>query len=253
MTRRITSLGLALAATLLCAVPASGAERAESPVVPTGTHQLIVVRAASSTTTRATVTALQRRADGGWEPVVAPTPARIGSAGLVPGNERRQLSNKTPSGLFALEWAFGRAADPGTSMRYVHVDRDDAWTYNPRVPSTYNVFQDAATSWSSYGDYVEHLWDKGGQYDYVVVLDFNLPTGAISRDADGIRRTSQPANTRRGGGIFLHVDNGRSTAGCVSVPRATMARILRWLDPAEHPMIAIGTSSTLVGLPTTTR
>ena len=253
MTRHITSLWLALAATLLSAVPASGAERAASPALPMSTRQLIVVRAESTTTTRASVTAFERTADGGWEPVVAPTPARIGSAGLVPGDERRQLSNTTPSGRFALEWAFGRAADPGTRMRYVHVDRNDAWTYNPRVPSTYNVFQDAPTGWQSYGEYVEHLWDKGRQYDYVVVLDFNLPTGAVSRDASGIRRTSQPANTRRGGGIFLHVDNGRSTAGCVSVPRATMARILRWLDPAEHPMIAIGTPSTLRDLPTTTR
>ena len=77
------------------------------------------------------------------------------------------------------------------------------WTYNPRVPSTYNVFQDADRSWKSYGGYVEELWDMGYQSDYVAVLDYNLPEGPIRTGAKGVRRSSTPPDTRRGGGIFF--------------------------------------------------
>ncbi|MFE2033290.1 hypothetical protein ACFXBB_08485 [Streptomyces scopuliridis] len=38
----------------------------------------------------------------------------------------------------------------------------------------------------------------------------------------------------------LHVNGEGATAGCVSVPRATMDRIMSWIKPAHHPRIAIG-------------
>ena len=60
-------------------------------------------------------------------------------------------------------------------------------------------------------------------YQYAVVIDFNR----------------WPAVRYRGAGIFLHVNGTGATAGCVSVPLTTMVSILRWLDPAQHPRIAI--------------
>lgn len=171
---------------------------------------------------------------------MAATPARLGGNGLVPAAQRRQLSNMTPMGTFAITSAFGRKSDPGTELDYVHIDRNDAWTYDPARPRTYNVFQTADRSWDAYGRYVEHLWSMGQQYDYVAVLDFNLPTGPISTGDDGVRTTTRPADTRRGGGIFLHVTNGRATAGCIAISESAMARALRWIDPAAHPIIVIG-------------
>jgi L,D-peptidoglycan transpeptidase YkuD (ErfK/YbiS/YcfS/YnhG family) len=169
----------------------------------------------------------------------------LGWSGLVLAANRRQGSGKTPAGTFGISSAFGRKADPGTRLPYVKVDRNDAWTYNPSVPSTYNMFQSADKSWSSYGGYVEHLWSYGSQYDYVAVLDYNLPRGPITTGPDGIRRTQRPANTRAGGGIFLHVTNGKVTAGCVAVPAQTMALLLRWLRPSRHPVIVIGTDASI--------
>ncbi|WP_129307230.1 hypothetical protein [Streptomyces sp. L2] len=49
-----------------------------------------------------------------------------------------------------------------------------------------------------------------------------------------------PATPGRGAGIFLHVNGSGATAGCVSVPRATMGRIMGWITPSAHPRIAIG-------------
>lgn len=235
--RRTSSVAALVAALLVPAAPAAAAE------LPDDARQAIVVTAADTHTSHAALTAYERSSDGRWTPVLTTDRVRLGSNGLVPAGERRQRSGTTPAGVFDIEWSFGRAADPGTRMRYVRIDRNDAWTYNPKVPATYNLFQSAAHDWSSYGPYVERLWRYGSQYDYVAVLDFNLPDGDVTVDADGVRRTSRPANTTRGGGIFLHVSNGRSTAGCVAVPRASMRRLLTWLDPAKHPVIAIGTTA----------
>ena len=48
-----------------------------------------------------------------------------------------------------------------------------------------------------------------------------------------------------GSAIFLHVSHGSSTAGCVSLPTDQLLAVLRWLDPSRHPLIAIGTLSSL--------
>lgn len=207
--------------------------------------QVVVVTSPSSTSSYATLRAYERDGNGGWTQVVAATPARLGWSGLTLAAQRRQGTGKTPAGTFGIVGAFGRKADPGTALPYRQFDRTDAWTYNPRYPLTYNVFQNVDRSWSSYGDYVERLWSYGSQYDYVSVLDYNLPEGPITTGPDGIRRTSRPADTRAGGGIFLHVTNGKVTAGCIAIPEATMRQVLRWLDPNREPVIVIGTESAI--------
>ena len=207
--------------------------------------QVIVVTAPAWSSTTGTLQAFQRRTDGTWEAVIAPTPARLGWGGLVLAAQRHQGSGTTPAGTFALVSAFGRQPDPGTGLPYLHVDRNDAWPYNPADPATYNVLQTANRPWRGYGGYVEHLWAKGPQYDYAAVLDYNLPAGPVVTGADGVRRVSEPADTRAGGGIFLHVTKGQSTAGCVAIPRDTMRQVLRWLDSARHPVIVIGPAAAI--------
>jgi L,D-peptidoglycan transpeptidase YkuD (ErfK/YbiS/YcfS/YnhG family) len=54
-----------------------------------------------------------------------------------------------------------------------------------------------------------------------------------------VRVTDAPGDTRRGGGIFLHVDNGNKTAGCIAVKRSVMRSLMTWLDPEESPVIVI--------------
>jgi len=38
----------------------------------------------------------------------------------------------------------------------------------------------------------------------------------------------------------LHVNGSGATAGCVSISRQRMLRVLRWLDPDLDPVIVIG-------------
>ena len=71
----------------------------------------------------------------------------------------------------------------------------------------------------------EKMWRDDGLYDLVVVVGYN----------------DDPPEGEWGSAIFLHVAVG-STAGCVSLPEARLLRLLRWLRPAAHPGIHIGTS-----------
>ena len=125
----------------------TGGGAAEPPYHPSrlanvGTAgQVIVVTAPSWRSTTATLRAYERDGEGGWREVIAATPARLGWSGLYLAAERRQGTGKTPAGTFAIPRAFGRLADPGTELPYRQFDRDDAWTYNPERPATYNVYQ----------------------------------------------------------------------------------------------------------------
>jgi len=201
-------------------------------------RQVIVVEAPRWSSTEGTLTAFEKRG-GNWQVVQPTVRAQLGYGGLVRGDRRRQGTGTVPTGVFEILSGFGRKADPGTALDYIQVDRNDAWTYNPRVPSTYNVFQDADRSWKSYGGYIEELWDMGYQYDYVAVLDYNLPEGPIRTGANGVRRSSNPPDTSRGGGIFLHVDNGNKTAGCIAVTKKVMRDLMTWMDPKKDPVIVI--------------
>ncbi len=234
---RRAAILLAAAALVVSAAPPASATSVPDARVGDA-RQVIVVEAPRWSSTEGTLTAFEK-SNGEWSIAQPTVRAQLGYGGLVRGDKRRQGTGTVPTGVFDILSGFGRKADPGTELDYIQVDRNDAWTYNPKVPSTYNVFQDVDRSWKSYGGYVEELWDMGMQYDYVAVLDYNLPEGPIRTDAKGVRRSTSPPNTSRGGGIFLHVDNGKKTAGCIAVKRLVMRDLMRWLDPDKDPVIVI--------------
>jgi L,D-peptidoglycan transpeptidase YkuD (ErfK/YbiS/YcfS/YnhG family) len=202
-------------------------------------RQAIVVTSTSWSTSYATLRTYDKGADGIWRAKWGPLPARIGTRGFSPAAQRLQNTYTTPAGTFTLTHAFGAYSDPGTAMPYRKSDSNDWWPYDPRDPRTYNVEQfhgrSAATQWRK--SWAEHLWHFRGQYEYAVVLDYNLPSG-LYRSGDQ-RFASSTADTGAGGGIFLHVNGPGSTAGCISVSRKAMRKILRWLNPAKHPVIVM--------------
>jgi L,D-peptidoglycan transpeptidase YkuD (ErfK/YbiS/YcfS/YnhG family) len=201
-------------------------------------RQVVVVTAANWKTSYATVRTYSRDMSG-WHRQFRKKSGRIGTHGFAHFGERRQDSGETPAGTYGLLRAFGAATDPGTAVPYRQFDRNDWWPYDPRDPRTYNVEQyhgrSAATQWRK--SWAEHLWHFRGQYEYAVVLDYNLPSGLYS--SGNQRFASSTADTGAGGGIFLHVNGPGSTAGCVSVSRKAMRKILRWLNPSRHPVIVM--------------
>jgi L,D-peptidoglycan transpeptidase YkuD (ErfK/YbiS/YcfS/YnhG family) len=201
-------------------------------------RQVVVVTADTWKTSHATVRTYSRDSNG-WHRQFKKKNGRLGTHGFAHFGERRQNSGETPAGTYGLLRAFGAAPNPGTRLPYRQFDRNDWWPYDPRDPRTYNVEQfhgrSAATQWRK--SWAEHLWHFRSQYEWAVVLDYNLPSRLYAYGDQ--RFASSTADTAAGGGIFLHVNGPGSTGGCVSVGRKAMRKILRWLNPAKHPVIVM--------------
>lgn len=209
-----------------------------------GVRQLVTVTSDRWSDTRARLSVWERARGGDWQQVRGPVRVRLGWNGWVPGAKRRQNTGTTPAGSFSMRSAFGNRADPGTTMDYRHVDGDDVWPYEPRDPATYNILQPRQAAGSHWrDDYHERLRSYGYEYAYAVVLGFNLPGGVHWSQERRQYVARRPADTRRGGGIFLHVQRSEHTAGCVAGPLDDIRWIVRRLDPAASPRIVMGPTS----------
>jgi L,D-peptidoglycan transpeptidase YkuD (ErfK/YbiS/YcfS/YnhG family) len=49
----------------------------------------------------------------------------------------------------------------------------------------------------------------------------------------------------RGGGVWLHVEHGGPTHGCVALAEPRMKELLRWLDPSKKPVVIMGDAASL--------
>jgi L,D-peptidoglycan transpeptidase YkuD (ErfK/YbiS/YcfS/YnhG family) len=183
-----------------CAVPAS-----------VRAAQVLIVRAAG---TRAGVTACARTPSGGYVRALGPYAGHVGRGGVAPAGAKREGDGRTPRGVFPLRGGFG-VADPGTSLPWLRVGPRDVWVDDPRS-RLYNTHQvlPARGRWRS----AELL--RIPAYEYAQVIGYN--------------ESRRPG---LGSAIFLHVDTGRPTAGCVSLPREALVRVLRWQRPGAAVVI----------------
>ncbi|MFC9131748.1 L,D-transpeptidase [Streptomyces sp. NPDC057099] len=189
-----------------------------------GGTQLITAVAPKRASTKGTVTWWDLR--GGRWVRTGSAPARFGANGLTEDAARKQGTNTTPTGLYGLPYAFGiKAAPRGTAYSYRRVHRDSWWCQDNDSRS-YNRWTEPRAADCRAAE-SEQLITYRAQYAHALVVDFNY-----ERPVRG-----------RGAGIFLHVNGRGATAGCVSVPREAMRRILTWADPAKRPHIAVGTKS----------
>jgi Uncharacterized protein conserved in bacteria len=192
------------------------------PVSVGDANQLITVKASGS---YATVTAWAKDSSG-WEAKFTTTAGRVGSNGVTDGATRRQSTYTTPTGTYTITEGFGVSAG-GTAMPYTVVDSSDWWVEDPesKFYNQMHTEEGADFPLTEAGERgSERLIDHPTQYAKALVINFNR----------------WPAVPGRGAGIFLHVNGQGATAGCVSVPRATMDRIMSWIKPSGHPRIAIG-------------
>jgi len=195
------------------------------PVAVGDATQVITVDARGSDAT----VQLWQKTGTTWKSVYATVYARVGANGITNGATRVQGSNTTPTGTYTITQGFGVGADPDTKMPYHVVTSEDWWDEDP-TSAYYNQMREASQGGfhltQDGPDGSEQLIDYPVQYHNALVINFNM----------------DPAVRGRGAGIFLH-DLGPEagpTAGCVAVPEVTMTRIMQWIDPAQHPVIAIG-------------
>ena len=209
------------ASAVLAACPANVANDLRPQ--PAG-RQLVTVQAATARTTFATLRTW-RRARGCWHPVAGPFVARVGYNGLS-GN-RREGDGTTPTGTFRIgATMYGNAPDPGVAFTYRRIRCGDWWDEDPASP-TYNTFQHVRCGRpppfrvKSLG-----MWQQPRAYPFLAIVEFNM----------------RPVVPGRGSGIFLHAQTSGATQGCVSLRRAALRQVLRWLRPEAAPRIAIRVS-----------
>jgi L,D-peptidoglycan transpeptidase YkuD (ErfK/YbiS/YcfS/YnhG family) len=207
--------GLAAAIVVALAPPLAGTASAASQP-----NQVITVQASSSSATTARFDLWTRLSTGGFGHHSGPVTAYIGQNGI--GATREGLA-RTPAGVFGLTQAFGNQPTNGTRLPYFQATRADWWNevssspaYNTHVRQTYSP------GWPS-----ENLYTTGAVYAHAVVIDYNR----------------FPVRAGAGSGFFLHVTNGHPTAGCVAIAAASLNYVMRWLNPAAHPVISMGVGS----------
>ena len=227
----------------------AGVAAASKPLPERLTHigesrQVVVVTTPGWNSSYARLQTWRLTSSDEWTRVVDPVAARVGWNGVRREATRQQNTGTTPAGTFGLLRGFGLAKPAGVQLPYRRIDKNDWWPYDPADPKTYNVFQPQrvkSAKWRT--DWAERLKSYGTQYRYSVVLDYNLPSRITWRSGQRISRNT--ADTSGGGGIFLHVSGSGATAGCVSISRDHMRRVLKWLDPDKDPVIVIGPRSVI--------
>jgi L,D-peptidoglycan transpeptidase YkuD (ErfK/YbiS/YcfS/YnhG family) len=228
----------ALLACLAC-LPASAAiGRAQAPpscpptlanqLADTGTaSQLMTVASLRASSQTGALRVWEKRGDC-WTQVAGPWRAWLGIRGI--SERKREGDLKTPSGAFGIQPVmYGLGPNPGVRYRYHRVVCGDWWVEDPRSPF-YNRFRHVPCgSRPPFRVTSEDMSKSPTAYRHLAVIDYN----------------AQPIVPGRGSGIFLHVSHGNATLGCVSLPLPQLVWLLRWLDPAERPLIVIGTRKTI--------
>lgn len=179
--------------------------------------QMITVTAQSHSATSARFVAY-RWSHRRWVKVFGPWSAWVGYNGIARPGAKREGDGKTPSGIFGFGFDFGVLANPGVAARYRRARSYDFWDDDSTSPN-YNEWVD--TRYRDAGSQPEPM-DNTPAYNYGAVIAYN--TARVPK---------------LGSAIFLHVDIGGPTAGCVSLPQRRLLAVLRWLRPSDHPRITI--------------
>lgn len=181
--------------------------------IPDDSRQAVVVTGDAPDSNRATLVLYERDPVEGWRSVSDPWPAHNALKGWT--DDHRQGDLRSPIGVFGLTDAGGRLPDPGTRLPY---DEGPAFTID------------------GVGFEGEQL---AGSFDHVVAINYNREPGTTPLD------WTRPLGAAKGGGIWIHVDHGGPTQGCVSLPIARMKDLMHWLDPGKRPHVVMGDVSAL--------
>ena len=155
----------------------------------------------------------------GWLTVEGWTvPVALGRGGILAN--KREGDGGTPRGTFyprRLWWRSDRHLRPQTMLPARPIRPEDAWCEDP---SSRHYNQPIRLERERGGDRLrrdDHL------YDFIVEIDHN----------------SSPRIAGRGSAVFLHLarENFSPTAGCVSMTKASMLRLLARLGPETKIVI----------------
>ena len=179
--------------------------------IPAATEQVVLVTGRGKNSPLSAL-ALYERTDDGWQQT-----ASWAAHNALKGWSDHHMAGdlRSPIGVYSLTDAGGLLKDPGTKLSY-----------------------DQGSGFVSPGTGFEGE-PLAGSFDYVIAINYNRRPGTSPLD------WTRPLGASRGGGIWIHVDHGGPTHGCVSIAEGHMKELLRTLDPARHPVVVMGDAAAL--------
>ena len=145
-------------------------------------------------------------------------PVVLGRGGILAN--KREGDGATPRGTFRLKrlwWRADRDPRPKTLLQARRITAQDAWCEDPD-DRRYN--QPIRIAPGATGD---RLRRDDQLYDFIIEIDHN----------------TRPRMARRGSAVFIHVARPdlSASAGCVTMPKARLRRLLRKLRPGTRIVI----------------
>ena len=201
-----------------------------------GSRQCIVVLADNWTATTGVLRAFERDgAKSDWKERGSGIAVVLGKNGLGQGRglvrldfegapQKREGDNRAPAGIFLLPSAFGYASK-----------RSAAWIKLPYLASS--------TQTEGIDDPHSRYYNKLVDRSKVAQIDWRSSEQMRRDDVLykwGVVVEHNPAAIPGAGScIFLHIwkNSSAPTAGCTAMPESDLVRLLRWLDPARHPIL----------------
>ncbi|MFP3986414.1 L,D-transpeptidase family protein [Streptomyces sp. E11-3] len=172
--------------------------------IPDRSRQVVAVYGEGENSADSTV-ALYTKHGSTWD-LTRSWPAHNGKKGWTP--DHREDDKRSPVGVFTLTDAGGVLDDPGARLPYTKSSSFAAPRFWPK------------THWND--------------FDLVIAIDYNRVKGTPPNDP------TRPEGQSKGGSIWLHMDHGSGTSGCVSLAKPAMEYLLRTLDPKQHPVVVMG-------------
>ena len=171
---------------------------------------------------KATLYTFEKDTIGKWEEVFAPYKVNLGVKGLVSPEEKIEGDLKTPTGYYPITFAFGKKNDLTTRLDFIEIGRNHIWI-SDTASSAYNTIVVDNNGTYSNNKVNEKLYRNDDLYDYAVVIDYNV----------------NPVVKGKGSAIFMHIQRSENhrTAGCISLSKEDIVKLIEWLNPAKHPHI----------------
>src|SRR3954470_22409083 len=198
-------------------------------------RQCLVVMAENWSANTGVLRAFERSVAGGdWKMRGSPAAVVLGKKGLAWGlglidasgsvPEKKEGDNKVPAGVFRLGPAFGYAA--ADAVRWIKLK------YVPLTEQTEGIDDPGSR-------YYNRLVDRS----QVAQVDWQSSEQMRRRDdlyKWGLFVGHNPAAIPGAGScIFIHIWRNASspTVGCTAMPEPDLIDLLKWLDPAAHPLL----------------
>jgi L,D-peptidoglycan transpeptidase YkuD (ErfK/YbiS/YcfS/YnhG family) len=200
--------------------------------------QMIVCLAPDDSASEGTLQLYNRDAKGQWHADGNPWPVLFGMRGLAwgrginppqPGIQKVDSDHRNPKGLFKVGTALGYASEPPDGAKgwpYHQVTDRDAWIDDPNlVGLPYNhlyTLPPGAPFPVWWHRERMHMGDFA--YDWLITIEHNYD------DID----------PKAGNEIFFHIRRGEHyrTAGCTTMERGNIIRLIKWLEPGSNAMLA---------------